>query len=438
MFPSIRWALPAGIGLLAIPCQTNAQDSQTLPSASQEVGVESDSSNPSQATIQDILRRLEKLEQSRSDDRDDFEFELEGIEEDLSRLEAKGAVTTQRSNVFNPGLTVFGNFLMRSDDQPVHLDGDPSAPRIDDQFNLREMEVDYRAAIDPWTDGVLIGTYESETPGDANSTIEEGYVVVKKLPILDSAPAGLKLKLGRFRPGFGRFNQIHLHDLPQPSYPEALGTFLGPEGYIRDGMEGQFFLPSPTESQTMEATLGLFDGGELPIAPLESASNLSVLGRVKWFDDLGQGKDLEVGLSGLQNGSDHRVYGLDATYKWKPYQGGEWKSFLIGGELFQADLSEAGLDSSPLGYYLWSQYQFDKNLYVGVRYDHSEDLADSSMRTDTYGAYVTFYTTEFFRMRLGLEHSTSDFSELDGRNTVLLETNFIFGSHPVEPYWVNR
>ncbi|HED66892.1 MAG TPA: hypothetical protein ENJ09_15220 [Planctomycetes bacterium] len=409
----------------------------TAPSAhGQASDSETDSTAP--PTVQELLQRIERLERARDADREDFEFELEGLEDDLSRLESKAGVQTQRSNVFNPGITVFGNFLARADDQSVHLDDDPTAPRIDDQFNLREFEVDYRASIDPWTDGVLIATYESETPGEANATIEEGYVIVKKLPVLDSAPAGLKLKMGRFRPNFGRFNQIHTHDLPQPTYPRALGTFLGPEGYIRDGVEGKFFLPSPSESQTIEATVGLFDGGELPIAPGESASNLSVLGHVKWFKDLGKGRDVELGVSGLQNDSDHRVVGLDGTYKWKPFEGGEWKSFLVGGEFFQADLSEAGLDSSPMGYYLWSQYQFDKNLYFGVRYYHAEDLTDASMSTDTYGAYLTFYTTEFFRLRFGMEHSTSDIDEIDGRNTALLETNFIFGSHPVEPYWVNR
>ena len=28
--------------------------------------------------------------------------------------------------------------------------------------------------------------------------------------------------------------------------------------------------------------------------------------------------------------------------------------------------------------------------------------------------------------------------QLDGLNTALIELNTVFGSHPVEPYWVNR
>jgi hypothetical protein len=60
------------------------------------------------------------------------------------------------------------------------------------------------------------------------------------------------------------------------------------------------------------------------------------------------------------------------------------------------------------------------------------------LETDTYAAFLTYYTTEFLRLRLGYEHTKSDVAEMDGLDTGWLELNFVFGSHPVEPYWVNR
>jgi len=174
------------------------------------------------------------------------------------------------------------------------------------------------------------------------------------------------------------------------------------------------------------------------VAEGQARSNLAVLGHVKWFADLGKGKNVELGVSGLQTDSDHRLYGADATFKWKPHESGEWKSFLLGGELFRADVDESGFANAPVGFYVWSQYQFDRNLYLGVRYDRTEELTDSSLVTSTYGTYLTYYTTEFLRMRVGLEHADSDVDLLDSRDTALFELNFIFGSHPVEPYWVNR
>jgi len=422
--PGGRWlAFVAGSLLLAVPAAA-VQDPPQEPAH--------------EPTLKELQDRLAALEQQHEDTVFDLNFEIEGLRDEIAQLQAKGATTTRRSNLFNPGITVFGNFLARSDDTRVYVDDDPTADRVDDRFHLREFEVDFRAAIDPWADGVLIVAHEADAPGTTDTAIEEGYVTLKKLPVLDSAPGGLKVQVGRFRPGFGRFNQIHLHDLPQPSYPASLGNFLGPEGWIDDGVSGQFFLPSPSDTQTLEATAAVLNGGGMPIADGQDGSNLAVLGHVKWFADLGLGKNVEVGVSGLQSDVDHRLLGADATYKWKPADAGEWESFLIGGELFQADLNEAGLAGDPLGYYLWSQYQFSRNTYVGVRYDRKEELADSSMVTDTYGVYATHYTTEFLRLRLGAEHADSDVSVLDGRDTLMLEINLIFGSHPVEPYWVNR
>ena len=372
-------------------------------------------------------------------DLEDLAFRVETLEGELAQERAAHTSTPQSASVFNPGITVFGNFLGRWDDQPVFLDDDPTMERIDDRMNLREVELDFRAAIDPWADGVVIGTFAQDVPNEPFITeIEEGYVLLKKLPILDSAPWGLKVKVGRFRPEFGRFNYIHLHDLPQPSYPRALGTFLGPEGFIQNGVSGQFFLPLHGERQTLEATVQVLDGGNLPLAEDLQGNAIASLGHLKYFRDLSESTNMELGLSAYEGDTDHQLLGLDASYKWKPLSGGEWHSFLVGGELFASHLDDPALGDDPQGYYAFAQYQLNRNYYAGLRYDHSEELEDESQVTDTLGAYLTYYTTEFLRFRLGLEHTESDLDELDGLNTGLFELNMVFGSHPVEPYWVNK
>lgn len=389
-------------------------------------------------TLEDLRHRLELLERDHEEEVESLHDEIDSLSDQIAENARRAQATPQRANVFNPGITVFGNFLGRMDDGPVYLEDDPANERIDDRMNLREVEIDLRAAVDPWASGVLITSFESEVPGEYGASVEEGYLDLTRLPVLDTAPAGLKLRVGRFRPAFGRFNSIHLHDLPQPSYPRALGTLLGEEGYIQSGVAGQFFLPSPSETQTIEAVASVLDGGGLPVAESQSASELAVLGHLKWFRDAGTGSNVELGASAWQSDADHRLYGLDATYKWKPFAAGEWNSFLVGGELFAADLSDPATSSSPVGYYLWSQVQFDRNLYLGTRYDVSEDLVDDSLETSTLGLYLTWYTTEFLRLRLGVEHVESDDSVLDGNDALLVELNYVFGSHPVEPYWVNR
>jgi hypothetical protein len=389
--------------------------------------------------IEDLKKQLAELDSKHSDEIDDLKFEIASLEKEVAAAKtAAQSKTGQSNNVFNPQITAFGNFLGRIDNQDVFLDDDPTAERIDNQMNLREAELDLRAPIDPWADGVLILSFESPVPNEFETSIEEGYLTLKKLPFLDSAPGGLKLQIGRFHQDFGRFNQIHLHDLPQPSYPKALTNFLGPDSYIQNGVSGLFFLPSPSKSSTLQATIAALDGGNIPLDPNENGSNIAGLGHVEWFDELTDSQSLDLGVSAWSEDSDHSLYGVDATYKWKPLAGGEWHSFLLGGEFFSAALDDPAFSDSPTGWYLWSQYQFTQNVYFGVRIDRAEELADSGQATNTYGAYLTYYTTEFLRFRVGVEHADSDVPELDGRNTALIELNMVFGSHPAEPYWVNR
>lgn len=383
--------------------------------------------------------RLQHLEEQQSDDYLDLADRVDQLEEELAEARAESHKAPPQSlGVFNPGITVFGNFLVRSDDRKVFVDDDPTEGRVDDRASLREVEVDFRAPIDPWADGVVITTFEAETPGDFQAGIEEGYVVLKKLPGMNSAPGGLKLKLGRFRPSFGRLNVVHLHDLPQVTYSDALGEFLGPEGYIADGASGEFFLPSPSEADSIQATVAVLNGGGLPADPNADASQIALSGRVKWFRDVAAGHDVEAGLSTRVSDTDHQLYGADLTYRWKPFLAGEWRSFLVGLEAFLANNREAGLARNPAGLDAWTQYQFNRNWYAGLRLDWTQAVSDSDLETWTAGAFVTYYTTEFLRLRLGYEHAESDVPLLDGRNTGFFELNFVFGSHPVEPYWVNR
>lgn len=369
---------------------------------------------------------------------DDLVFRVESLEQELERLRREAATPPPlQRNRFNPQLTVFGNFLARSDDQPVFLEDDPAEPRIDDSMNLREVELDFLAAIDPFADGVLILTAEAEEPGSYQTQVEEGYATLKALPGVESAPLGLKLKAGRFRAGFGRFNRIHLHDLPQVDYPRSLQVALGEEGYIQNGLSGRFFLPSPSDTTTFEATLELLGGGDAPLAEDLDAGDAAGLARLAWFQELGASHSLDTGASYWTTQGEREIVGADVHYKWRPHTAGNARSFLLGGELFSSEAGESGLDDA-LGGFAWSQVQLSRSIYLGVRYDKSEELADASLETTVLSAFATWYTSEFLRLRLGGSSYESDVPEIDGRTSLFLELNFIFGSHPVEPYWVNR
>ncbi|MBI4455641.1 MAG: hypothetical protein HY644_07060 [Acidobacteria bacterium] len=356
----------------------------------------------------------------------------------------------------NPAISVIGNFVGRGDSSEV-LNEDEN--RIDNKFNLREAEIDMRVPVDPYADGVLITSMESETPGHFSTDVEEGYVSIKKFPFLNHNPLGLKIKVGHFRPLFGKTNILHTHDLPQSFRPLPIQEFLGPEGFTQNGLSGNFFLPTPWDTNsTLDATIELLNGGEVAISP-ETRSRTSYLGHLRWFRSFGNTHNLELGWSSYFRPPGNSVasanfHGFDFLYRWKPLRYGEWKSYVLGGELIFArrsypEASEAievtraveGLQpghGKPIGYTLFTQWQFDRRKYAGIRWDQTDTLRNPGLTRRSLTPYLSYYFSEFLRFRLNYEHRWSDLLTENRRNSVFLELNFVFGSHPPEPFWVNK
>jgi len=359
----------------------------------------------------------------------------------------------QAANIFNPTVTVFGNLVGRLDSRKVF--GQEPGARLDNRFLLRESEVDLRAAVDPFADAVLIVALEGEPGGESTTRLEEGYVTIKKLPFWEEMPGGLKLKAGHFRTEFGRLNLLHTHDLPQTTRPLAMEELLGPEGFMATGLSGNFFLPGGGANSAMDATVQILSGGGIRLAQ-EGVNHMALLGHLRWFGSFAGGqKDVEVGLSTYLGRTDPagarrlRLHGLDLSYKWKPYLRGEWKSLVAAGEAFWADrkfsldtngdgMPDAAARAKPCGAFGFVQYQWDRRLYTGLRGDYVERIDDDSLQRRLLAAYLSYYTSEFLRLRVGWERRFSDLAEEDKRTTLFLEANWVFGAHPPEPWWVNR
>lgn len=377
----------------------------------------------------------------------DLQEQFDAMEKRLQEMERKQAQATPANplNVLNPTITVFGNGLFRLDNKPVFLENDPAEPRIDDTANLREVELDFRAAVDPYVDAVAIIALESETPAlGYEAAVEEFYATVKSLPLpfWEEPPLGTKLRLGRLRTEFGRFNRIHLHDLPQINRPLVIDEFMGEEGHVANGASAEMFLPSPGDL-SIDLTVQALQGGGIAVA--EDPDHIAYLANLRFFCPLAEGHAIDLSFIGFYGVNDvdgfrqSRVGSVDFLYKWKPARQGEWNSFILGAQLIYADHeSLSGVDTTPAGYAVWGQYQLFRDLYVGVRYDHTEVIDDETLTRSKIHPYVSWYSSEFFRVRLAYEHTSSDDPLEEDLDTFLLEVNVVFGSHPVEPFWVNR
>jgi len=393
--------------------------------------------------------RIKALEASLEDVKDqntDLKSELDDLK---ARLAASKPPTSL--NALNPQITAFINGAMRVDDHPVLT---PKGVAIDDRPFLRTAELDLRAAVDPYADAVAILSLENEAGAGFGVDAEEAYVVIKRLPVLESAPLGLKLKLGRFRAPIGSGNRIHMHDLPWTTRPLPIARMLGTEngeffesGFNPVGAEAEVILPTVIPGVVQELTADVVDGGSIAIAD-GLHDHPGFIGHYNLFFTARDAHDFNLGLSGYYQGGAQRagLWAVDALYKWKPLAAGEFHSVVIGGELFGADRrfaipSTVGpilQRATPWAGYGFAQVQLDWHTYLGARYDYAQDITNPQLATQVAAAYLSYYTSEFLRFRAGYEHRWSDVPADSGINSFIAEVNVVFGSHPTEPYWVNR
>ncbi len=401
------------------------------------------------ATVEEQLKAL-------SVDLEDLKSENEDLRSELNDLKERQAKSKPPPslNALNPQITAFLNGAGRYDDKAVYS---PLGPRLDRRMFLRTMEVDFRAAVDPFADAVAILALEDQAGDGFDADVEEGYVVLKKLPIVDAAPLGLKLKLGRYRAPIGTINRFHMHDLPWTTRPLPIARMLGTEngeffesGYNPVGIDAEVILPQITNGAVQELNLDVVDGGAIAVTG-EERRHPAYLGHYNLFFTVADAHDVNIGASGYYENGQFRtgLVGGDVTYKWKPLRAGEFHSFVLGGEVlwadreFRADTDGDGVPDTeqrakPLAWYAFAQYQASWHVYLGARYDYAQDIVDTDVATQLVAGYISYYTSEFLRFRLGYEHRWSDNPVEDNVDSVLAEVNVVFGSHPIEPYWVNR
>ncbi len=387
----------------------------------------------------------------------DYEKRIQALETQLQEIQAQmlqiapdsfageaAAPTTVPTSpgALNPAISVIGNFVGRIDNQKVFNN---EGVRIDNQPGLREAEIDLRVPVDPYADGVLILSLESESPGKFMADVEEGYVNVKKLPFMES-PLGMKFQVGRFRPAFGKFNTLHLHDLPTTMRSLVTQEFLGMDGFISQGVSTDFFVPTPwDENSSINARVQVLTGGDIAVSP-ESNNRLAYLGNLRWFKTFAGTNNAEIAWSSYLHPGRRgeapmaRLHGIDFMYRWKPFRQGEWKSYLLGGEFVFSDhvTTPEQTRRRPYGATVFTQWQFDRRKYAGMRWDYVTTLADPGMQRRSLTPYLSYYFSEFLRLRLNYEHRWSDLVAENKRNSVYVELNWIFGSHPPEPFWVNK
>ena len=295
------------------------------------------------------------------------------------------------AKVFNPDIAVIGNFLGAAGHNPNS--GQPT-------FGLEEVETSFQAVVDPYARADVF-----LAAGPDGLEIEEGVVTFNTLP------GRLLLKAGKMRAQFGKVNAMHTHALPWTDRPLVTQNLVGgDEGISESGLSVSRLLQNPIAflELTGEAYYGTSE-----VFQSRERSELAYVARMRAYRDLTEGSNIDLGGSFAYgpsaanvfqpmppDNSSTRLWGFDATFRYRPLRRAIYRRFMARSELIWSQPRESGVGgSTAFGMYASADYQFARRWYAGARYDHSGRAWEAST-VDTGGAfYLTYWPSEFNQVR---------------------------------------
>jgi hypothetical protein len=329
------------------------------------------------------------------------------------------------SKIFNPDMAVIGDFLGAAGRNTVN-----PLPAME----MHESEASFQAIVDPYARADFFISF-----GEEGVTLEEGFITLTELP------GGLLTKVGKMRAAFGKVNSLHNHVLPWTDRPLVTQNLVGGEDGIDDaGISVARLIPNPWIF--LEATGQVFrgDSGE-NLFKSSQRGDLSYVAHLRGYHDLAESTNIDFGFSashghnpsGTVDGVDvgrftTKLYGVDATLRWRPLARSIYHSFVGRTELIWSRRDQFNGLQKAMGYYASADYQFARRWFAGARLDRS-DHADVASLTDTgQSLLVTFWPSEFSQVRGQYRHTSYALGPT--ANEFLFQFQFAIGAHGAHPF----
>lgn len=323
----------------------------------------------------------------------------------------------QTGKVFNPDISVIGNVLAVAG----HNEVDP-LPSI----ALRESEVAFQAIVDPYARADFFVSFS-----DSEVSVEEGFITFLNIP------GKLLVKAGKFKGAFGKVNTEHLHVRLFADTPLPMLNLLGGEEGIQDaGVSVSRLIPGPKDI-FIEATAQVFRGTSGELFEAHSRNDVEPLFHLRAYKDITESANVDVGGSFTRGnnvegpGFHTRLWGADATFRWKPLQQGLYHSVLVRGEWFLSERDTPAGRVRANGWYLFGHYQLGRRWFLGARHDSSEHADDASLTDRGNSLVLTFWPSEFSQVRLQARRNRYERPALPAATAteLLLQLQFSIGAH---------
>jgi hypothetical protein len=319
--------------------------------------------------------------------------------------------TSALSKIFNPDMAVIGNFVGAAGSNAV-------APMP--ALRLNEAEMSFQAIVDPYARADF---FLSASPEGLE--IEEGFITFPTLP------GGVLMKVGKMKAQFGKVNTMHSHVLPWVDTPLPMVNLLGGEEGLNDsGISVSKLIMNPV--LFLEATGEVYQGDN-NLFKSYKRGNLAYVGRLRGYRDVSEAINLDVGTSIAYGHNDAgpdfttRVFGIDATLRYRPLQQALYKKALLRTELFWSRRQQPLVDAKAFGAYVSGEYQLTRRLFGGARYDFSDRAANPSLRDKSGSLLLTYWPSEFSQVR-GQFRRTA-YADGPVANELLFQFLFSIGAH---------
>ena len=328
------------------------------------------------------------------------------------------AAPAQTSSYFNPAIAVIGNFIGVAGHNPVE-----NRPSLE----VHESEISLQAIVDPFARADFFISLSND-----GIELEEGFITFTQLP------AGLLLKVGKFKAQFGKINTLHPHVLPWPDVPLPMENLLGGEGGWNDaGLSLAKLLPLPGDTFS-ELTGQVFRGKTDGLFDAPSRGDLSYLGQYRAYRDFGDDHNVELGATwgrgsnGTTDDAHTTLENIHLVYRWKPLQGRPYRSFILRSELYRSRREQPGGKQTARGFFVSGDYQLARRWYTGARYEFSDRPDNASMRDRGWVATLTFWPSEFSQLRG--EFRQRKYAQGITANEALFQLQFAIGAHGAHPF----